>query len=57
MDQGPIGPQHGDYVIRTLVAVGMWVDGVSGAPDRDGFGGTGPPMSSLDPLPGAHFAR
>ncbi|MGH2789048.1 MAG: hypothetical protein ACRDJV_14265 [Actinomycetota bacterium] len=57
MDQGPIGPQHGDHVIRTLIAVGVWVDGVSGAPGRDGLCGTGPPMSPLGPLPGTRFAR
>jgi hypothetical protein len=54
--QGTIGPQHGDYVIRTLTAVAMWVDGVAGASDREGFGGTGPPMSTLDLLPGTRFA-
>jgi hypothetical protein len=55
--QGTIGPQNGDYVIRTLVAVGMWVDGVSEAPDRDGSAATGSSISPLDPLPGARLAR
>jgi hypothetical protein len=55
-DPGPIGPQHVDYVIRTLTAVAMWVDRVSGASDRDGFGCTRPPMSPLNPFPGTRFA-